>query len=75
MSERRQGIMSTRNLTMTAAGVVAMTACSVASVTAWLLVTSPASVAMAVQGGGPQPLAQLALHAIYQAVAHLLRYL
>ena len=40
--------MSTRNLTMTAAGVVAVTACSIASATAWLLVTSPATVGLAV---------------------------
>lgn len=67
--------MSTRNLTMAAAGVVAVAACSMATVTTWLLVTSPATVALAVQGGDAQPLAQLALHAIYQALAHLFRYL
>ena len=67
--------MSTRNLATTAAWVVALTACSVAGITAWLLVTSPATVALAVQGGDAQPLAQLALHAIYQALAHLFRYL
>ena len=67
--------MSTRNLAMTAAGVVAVTACSMASVTAWLLVTSPAKVALAVQGGDAQPLAELALHALYAALAHLARYM
>ena len=67
--------MNTRNLAMTAAGVVAVTACSMASVTAWLLVTSPATVALAVQGGDAQPLAQLALQALSAAVAQLVRYL
>ena len=67
--------MITRNLAMTAAGVVAAAACSMASLTAWLLVTSPTQVALAVQGGDPQPLAELALHALYAALAQLLRYL
>lgn len=67
--------MNTRNLAMTAAGVVAVTACSMASVTAWLLVTSPATVALAVQGGDAQPLAQLALQALYEVFAHVVRYL
>lgn len=67
--------MNTRNLAMTAAGVVAVTACSMASVTAWLLVTSPATVALAVRAGDPQPLAQLALRALYAACAALVRYL
>ena len=39
--------MNTRNLAMTAAGMVAMAACSMAAITAWLLVTSPASVGLA----------------------------
>jgi len=67
--------MSTRRLATTAGWVVAMTACSMAGATAWLLVTSPTTVAMAVQGGAAQPLAQLALHALYDAVAFLVRYL
>jgi hypothetical protein len=67
--------MNTRNLAMTAAGVVAVTACSMASVTAWLLVTSPATVALAVQGGDAQPLAQLAFRALYAAVMQIARYL
>ena len=67
--------MSTRNLAMTAAGVVAVAACSMASVTAWLLVTSPTQVALAVQGGAAQPLVELALQALYAAFAQLVRYL
>ena len=67
--------MNTRNLAMAAAGVVAVTACSMASVTAWLLVTSPATVALAVQGGNAQPLAQLAMRALYAAAMQLARYL
>ena len=67
--------MNTRNLAMTAAGVVAVTACSMASVTSWVMVTSPATVALAMQGGDAQPLAQLALRALYAAFAQLVRYL
>ena len=51
--------MSTRNLATTAAWVVAVAACSVAGVTAWLLVTTPTTVAMA----------------FYEAFSHLVRYL
>jgi len=43
--------------------------------TAWLLVTAPTTVAMAVQGRDVQPLAQFALHALYEAVTRLVRYL
>ena len=67
--------MSTRNLATTAGWVVAVTACSMAGVTAWLLVTSPTTVAMAVQGGDAQPLAELALHALYAVFAQVVRYL
>jgi hypothetical protein len=69
-----QGIMNTHNLAMTTAGVVAVAACSLASATAWLLVTAPTTVAMAVQGGDMEPLAQIALHALYEAVARLVQY-
>jgi hypothetical protein len=51
--------MSTQNLATTAGWVVAMAACSMAAVTAWLLVTSPTTVAMA----------------FYDALAHLVRRL
>ena len=69
--------MSTRqkSIVTTAAWVVAMIACSMASMTAWLLVTAPTTVAMAVQGRDVQPLAQFALHALYEAVTRLVRYL
>lgn len=67
--------MTTRKLATTAGWLVAVAACSVAGLTAWLLVTSPTSVALAVQAGNSQPLAQLALQALYQALGHLTRYL
>jgi hypothetical protein len=51
--------MSTRNLATTAAWVIAVTACSVAGLTAWLMVTSPTTVALT----------------FYEAFAHLVRYL
>jgi hypothetical protein len=51
--------MSTRNLATTAGWVIGVTACTVAGLTAWLMVTSPTTVAVA----------------FYEAFAHLVRYL
>ena len=51
--------MSTRKLATTAGWVVAVAASSIAGVTAWLMVTSPTTVAMA----------------FYDAFAHLVRHL
>ena len=67
--------MSTRKLATTAGWLVAVTACSVASVTTWLLVTSPTAVALAVQGSDSQPLARLALQTLHQALGFLARLL
>ena len=67
--------MKTRDLAMTTAGVVAVTAWVAASVTAWLLVTSPATVAMAVNGRDAQSLVQFGLRALYDLLARLVRYL
>ena len=67
--------MNTRNLAMTTASLVAVVACWLAGATAWLLVTAPATVALAVQGGDAQPLAQLAMRALYEAFTRLVRYL
>jgi hypothetical protein len=66
--------MSTARLATTVGWMVALTACSVASVTAWLLVTAPTTTALAVQGDA-QPLMQLAMHALYQALTRLVGYL
>ena len=66
--------MSTRRLVTTAGWVVALAACSVATMTAWLLVTAPTTTALAVQRGEAEPLAQLALDALYQVFAHIVRY-
>jgi hypothetical protein len=51
--------MNTRNLATAAAVVLTMAACSPATVTAWLLVTSPTTVALT----------------FYQAFAQIARYL
>jgi hypothetical protein len=67
--------MNTRNLATAAAVIVTMAACSAAGTTAWLMVTSPATVALSVNGAGAQPLAELALHALYTAIAAVVRYL
>ena len=66
--------MTARDLVTTTAGVVAVGAWAAASVTAWLLVTAPTTVAMAVQARDTQPLARLALHAVYDALAQLVQY-
>jgi hypothetical protein len=42
--------------------------------TAWLLVTAPTTTALAVQRGAAQPLAQLAVDALYRVFAHLVRH-
>ena len=67
--------MTTRDLAMTTAGVVAMAAWVAASVTAWLLVTAPATVAMAINGHDAQSLVQLGLSALYDLLVRLVRYL
>ena len=66
--------MKPGDLAVTTAGVVAVAAGSAATITAWLLVTAPATVAMAVQARDAQPLAQFALHMLYEAVARLVQY-
>jgi hypothetical protein len=67
--------MSTREFAMTTAGVVAVSAWVAASMTAWLLVTAPTTVAMAVQTRDAQTVLQIALRAAYDALMHLVRYL
>jgi hypothetical protein len=42
--------------------------------TAWLLVTSPTTTAMAVQGADADRVVQLALDALFQVLAHVVRY-
>ena len=66
--------MTARDLATTMAGLVAVAAWAAASVTAWLLVTAPTTVAMAVLARDTQPLARLALHAVYDALAQLVQY-
>jgi hypothetical protein len=66
--------MSTGRLVTTAGWLVALAACSAATMTAWLLVTAPTTTALAVQRGEAEPLAQLALDALYQVFAHIVRY-
>ena len=67
--------MTARDLATTTGGLVAVAAWTAASVTAWLLVTAPATVAMAVQARDAQPLARFALHALYAALTRLAQYL
>ena len=67
--------MTTRELAMTTAGVVAVAASLAAGLTTWLLVTAPATIAMAIEGGDAEPLLQAALNALYAALTRLVRYL
>ena len=67
--------MKTRELAMTTAGVVAVAAWVAASVTAWLLVTAPATVAMAINGRDAQSLVHVGLRALYDLLVRLVRYL
>ena len=67
--------MKTRDLAMTTAGVVAVAAWVAASMTAWLLVTAPATVAMAIDGRDAQSLVQVGLRALYDLLVRLVRYL
>jgi hypothetical protein len=67
--------MTTRELAMTTAGMVAVAASVVAGLTTWLLVTAPATVAMAIEGRDAEPLLQEALRALYEVVIRLVRYL
>jgi hypothetical protein len=67
--------MTTRELAMTTAGLVAVAASVAAGVTTWLLVTAPATVAMAIEGRDAEPLLQMALNALYEVVIRFVRYL
>jgi len=67
--------MTTRELAMTTAGLVAVAASVAAGVTTWLLVTAPATVAMAIEGRDAEPLLQVALNALYEVVIRFVRYL
>jgi hypothetical protein len=67
--------MTTRELAMTTAGFVAVAASVAAGLTTWLLVTAPATVAMAIEGRDAEPLLQAALNALYDVVIRLVRYL
>jgi hypothetical protein len=67
--------MNAHDIATTTAGVVAVAAWAAASVTAWLLVTAPTTVAMAVQARDAQPLARLAFHMLQEAVTRLIQYL
>jgi hypothetical protein len=67
--------MTSNELAMTTGGVVAVAAWIAASVAAWLLVTAPTTVAMAVTGQDVDSFARIAWRVIYEAVAHIIRYL
>ena len=67
--------MTMSALAMRMAGVVAVAASVAAGLTTWLLVTAPATIAMAIEGGDAEPLLQVALSALYEALTRLVRYL
>ena len=67
--------MTTRELAMTTAGVVAVAASVAAGLTTWLLVTAPTTVALAIEGRDAEPLLQVALSALLDVLTRLVRYL
>jgi hypothetical protein len=67
--------MKARDFAMTTAGVVALAASAAAGLMMWLLVTAPATVALAVQGTDAEPFVQVARHAFYEVLVRLVRYL
>ena len=67
--------MTARDLVMTLAGMVAIRASVAAGVTTWLLVTAPATVAMAIEGRDAEPFVRVALRALYEILARVVRYL
>ena len=67
--------MTPQNIATTVAGVVVVAATAAAGLTAWLLVTAPTTVAMALNGQDGEPLVQVAVRALYDVLAGLIRYL
>jgi hypothetical protein len=67
--------MKARDFVMTTAGVVALAASAAAGLMMWLLVTAPATVALAVQGTDAEPFVRVAGHAFYEVLVRLVRYL
>jgi cytochrome c biogenesis factor len=66
--------MTTRGLAMTTAGVVAVAASVAAGLTTWLLITAPTTVAMAIEGRDAEPLLQVALSILHDALTRLVRF-
>jgi hypothetical protein len=67
--------MKARDFVVTTAGVVALAASAAAGLMTWLLVSAPATLAMAIKGTDAGPLVQVAARALYEALARLVRYL
>jgi hypothetical protein len=66
--------MTTRGLAMTTAGVVAVAASVAAGLTTWLLITAPTTVAMAIAGRDAEPLLQVTLSMLRDALTRLVGY-
>jgi len=67
--------MKARDFAMTTAGVVALAASAAAGLMTWLLVTAPATFAMAIRGTDAEPFVQVAARALYEVLTSLVRYL
>ena len=67
--------MTIQDIAATVAGFVMMAATAAAGLTAWLFVTAPTSVAVALSGHDAEPFVQAALHALHDVLASLIRYL
>jgi hypothetical protein len=67
--------MKARDFAMTTAGVVALAASAAAGLITWLLVSAPATLAMAIKGTNAEPFAQVAARTLFEVLTRLVRYL
>ena len=67
--------MTTQKIATTAAALVMVAASVAAGLTVWLLVTAPATVAIAVSDHNSAPIVQAALRAVHDVLAGIIRYL
>ncbi len=66
--------MTSRDLAVTTGSLIAVAAWITASMTAWLLVTAPTTIAMAVSGQDVDSFARAAVRAIYVALTRFIEY-
>ena len=67
--------MTIQNIATTVAGFVMMAATAAAALTAWLLVTAPTTVAVALNSHDGEPFVHAAMRVLHDVLATLVRYL